>query len=99
MHYSVHKNDIINDVAKSLNIKLIYVPPNSTSIHQPLDVKINGPVKSIGKYLSKELFLEDPFSTPTLLNSVETLIKSVKKIKKETIINSFVTACHFKYND
>ena len=56
-------------------------------------------VKIIMSYKDGYKWLEDPFSTPTLLNSVETLIKSVKKIKKETIINSFVTACHFKYND
>lgn len=98
-NYSVHKKDIIIDVAGSLNIKLIFVPPNMTPVHQPLDVKINGPVKSIGKYLSKELFLEEPFSTPSLCDSILMLIESIKRIKSKTIIDSFVTACHFKYND
>ena len=78
-NYSVHKNEIIKDIAKSYNIFLHYVPPTMTATNQPLDVKINGPVKAIGKQLAKEIFLEDPFSTPTLIDSINCLISSVKK--------------------
>jgi hypothetical protein len=91
--YSVHTDEIIKKEAAKLNIKLIYVPVGKTSTNQPLDVCINGPIKSIGKKLSKEVFLADPFSTPTIADSIKSLILSIKELKKETIIKSFAIAC------
>jgi len=34
----------------------------------------------------KEVFISDPFSEPTLSDSIKSLIESKNKIKKETII-------------
>ena len=41
----------------------------------------------------KEIYLSDPFSQPTLTDSIKTLIESKNKITKHTIINSFKIAC------
>lgn len=92
--YSVHTDDIIEKEAKQLNIELIFVPSGKTSTHQPLDVSLNGPIKSIGRSLSNKIFLKDPFAKYTLDNSVNSLILATKKIRKETIIESFNFACN-----
>lgn len=90
--YSVHTNENIKKEANKLNIVLIYIPSGRTATHQPLDVLINGAIKSIGKKIEKEIFIIDPFSVPTLANSINSLIESKNKIKKETIIKSFLIA-------
>ena len=90
--YSVHCCDIVKATAKRLNIELIYVPPGKTSTNQPLDVCINGPIKSIGKGIAKELFIMDPFAKPSLNSSIEGLIEAKSKIKSETVIKSFNVA-------
>jgi DDE superfamily endonuclease/Tc5 transposase-like DNA-binding protein len=92
--YSVHTNTIIKDVAHKLNINLIYVPSGKTATNQPLDVNINGPIKSIGKKIAKEMYISNPFATPTISDSIKSLIESKNRIAKETIINSFIIACH-----
>ena len=91
--YSVHTTDLVKVEAKKLNIQLIYVPPGKTSTNQPLDVGINGPIKSIGKKISKEIYLADPFKKITLADSVSALIESKNQIKRETVIKSFNLAC------
>jgi hypothetical protein len=92
--YSIHTDDIIRKTADNLNIELVYVPTGKTSTNQPLDVGINGPVKSIGKSISNNIFIKDPFAEYTLENSINSLIQATKKIKKETIINCFNIACN-----
>ena len=79
----------------NLNIILEFIPAYTTSNYQPLDVKINGPIKAIGKNIAKELFLEDPFSTPTLSSSIKCLIEAKKKITSDLVIKSFKEACNF----
>jgi hypothetical protein len=91
--YPVHMDDIIQKKASELNIKLIYVPTGKTSTNQPLDVSINGPMKSIGKNISNKIFMKDPFAKFTLVNSIKAMIEAKNKISKETIINSFKYAC------
>ena len=44
------------------------------------------------------MFLKDPFAKYTLENSINSLIQATKKIKKETIIDSFSVACNIKKN-
>lgn len=90
--YSVHRVDFIKIQASIFNIQLIYVPQGKTSKHQPLDVKINGPIKTIGKKITKEIYLTDPFSKIDISDSVDSLIESFKLIQKNTIISSFEEA-------
>ena len=61
--------------------------------NQPLDVLINGPIKSIGKSIIKKLYIDDPFTMPILNDSIKSLIEAKDKIKKETIVKSFTLAC------
>ena len=91
--YPSHQREDLNIYADGLNIKLEFVPVGMTSTRQPLDVNFNGPVKSIGKSLANKIFLKDPYAKYTLINSIDSMIKASKKIKKETIIDSFKIAC------
>lgn len=47
--YAVYTDEIIQNKATELNIKLIYVPTGKLLQITPKDVSINGPMKSIGK--------------------------------------------------
>lgn len=66
---------------------------DTTSIHQPLDVGINGPIKSISKRVNKEMLLMDPYKIQTIKDSIKVLIESKTLIKTEIVINSFNKAC------
>lgn len=92
--YSVHMLDNIKNEAVKLNIQLLFVPNGKTSIHQPLDVGINGPIKAIGKKIHKEILLMDPYKVPTLKDSIKVLIEAKSQIKSEIIIKSFDKACN-----
>lgn len=92
--YAVHTDDLIQQKAKELNIKLIYVPAGKTSTNQPLDVNINGPLKSLGKHFIDKIIIKDPFEKYTLENAINALINSKKKISKRIIIDSFKIACN-----
>lgn len=94
--YSVHTDDMIQKEAKKFNIQLIYVPTGKTSTNQPLDVSINGPIKSIGKTIANKVFLKDPFAEYTLVNSIKAMIEAKKKISEDLIIKSFNIACNIK---
>ena len=90
--YSTHKTQEIIAFAEALNIELIFVPPGKTPDHQPLDVGINGPIKSIAKGIIKELYLTDPFCKMTFEDALNALAKAVQMIKKDTIIKAFKDA-------
>ena len=72
------------------------VHPEKHQQISPLYTSINGPVKSIEKSISNKIFIKDPFAKYTLENSINSLVQSIKKIKEETIINSFNLACNIK---
>ena len=91
--YSVHTLESVKEYAKTINIQLIYVPTGRTSQNQPLDVNINGPIKSIGRQIIKELYLMDPFMKPQLKDAVTSLIEAQKRITVDNVIKSFKRAC------
>lgn len=93
--YSVHVSDEIKNKAKQLNINLLYVPEGGTSKYQPLDVSINGIIKSIGRKIIKDIYLDDPNKYSPLITSIKALITAKQLIKTESIINSFKKACYF----
>ncbi len=92
--YSIHTDNIIKEYAQDLNIQLIFVPPGRTATNQPLNVSINGPIKSIGKKLLKQMFVIDPHAKPLISDAINSLITAKDLIKKETIIRSFMDACN-----
>ena len=72
--------------------RLIYIPPGKTDTYQPLDVAINGAMKSIGKRLEKEEYIANPSYKPTIANSIKSLIEAKSRIKSQTIKDSFRSA-------
>lgn len=84
-----HLGEIITNKAKDLNIQLIYVPIGQTANLQPLDIKINGALKSTGHYFIKNKYIDDPYYTPNVTDAIDSLIYSVNKIDSKTIRNSF----------
>ncbi|OWY90359.1 hypothetical protein PHMEG_00041540, partial [Phytophthora megakarya] len=50
--FSGHWTDDVIEYAKTINVTLMKVPPNATSVSQPADATWNGPLKgSIAKYV------------------------------------------------
>lgn len=92
--FPTHLDDIVIRKANELKIELVYVPKGRTAENQPLDVGINGPIKSIGKMLANKIFIKDPFVNYTLVNSIKSLIQATKMLTPETIIKSFSAACN-----
>jgi hypothetical protein len=52
----VHTTQDVKDLAASLNIELIYIPPGMTDMCQPLDRTIFGVLKAKAKKLFREQF-------------------------------------------
>lgn len=93
--YYVHTHPNVVEEGKRLNIEFVFVPTGKTSTNQPLDVCINGPMKSIGKRIAKETYLSDPFAEHTIKTSIAGMLESKNSIKSETIKKSFKKACNF----
>lgn len=74
---------------------MIYIPTGQTGKLQPLDVGINGPLKSCARRLWKEDRLSDPDKIQKMDDGVRHLSIAVNKIINENIItNSFKKRCH-----
>jgi hypothetical protein len=94
--YSVHTNDFVIDEAKKRKIKLIFIPARLTYKYQPLDVGINGPLKSAARKLWKEERISDPEKTPKLSDAVRHIASAIKNIINDTIVKkSFRRALDF----
>jgi len=84
-----HIDDLINSKAKEFRIQLIYVPVGQTANLQPLDISINGVVKSISHKYIKDLYVDDPYYIPTFNDAVYSLLNAINKIDSKTIQKSF----------
>jgi signal recognition particle subunit SEC65 len=87
--YKVHKIDEIKLSAKEKNIDLLYVPTGMTYKYQPLDVKINGILKSKMSNRYVKYVTKDNKSKYTHSLYVKDLLGSLKELNKGTIIRSF----------
>ncbi|XP_014220278.2 tigger transposable element-derived protein 6-like [Trichogramma pretiosum] len=80
------------------NVKIIFLPPNTTSVSQPLDQGIIKNFKvnyrrRVLKHLLKSIDDNIQDSKPskiTVLDAIQWIISSVKEIKKETVQNCFI---------
>ena len=90
--FSAHKTQKVLNYAKKLNIYLLYVPAGMTSSKQPLDVNINGPLKSIAKKKIKKIYIDENICSPKLKVSINILLNSLGEISTTTVKNSFVKA-------
>ena len=91
--YPAHKSDFITEIAKKLNINLVYVPVGKTSELQPLDISINGILKEKAKKLWKQDRINNPNKDITVKDGIKHFIKVKKDIKRKVIINSFKKSC------
>lgn len=94
--FPTHTVDIVQIIAFTLNIHLVYIPAGKTSILQPLDVGINGPIKTVGRMIAKQSLIENPCDNLTMADSVKALIEARSKISQQTIIKSFEKALNIK---
>lgn len=91
--YPAHKTDFVKGEALNKNINLIYIPVGMTSKLQPLDVKINGAIKSKSRTFWRKKLIDDPFNKPKLSDAIVHLIDSCNLITKSTIVNVFDEIC------
>ena len=84
-----HTSDFIKNEARKRNIILIYVPIGLTYKYQPLDVKINGILKSHAKTLWCNHMTNDPFEEISLSDAITHLISACSIVKSETIAGAF----------
>ena len=100
--YSVHTTDIVKEEAAKNNIQLIFIPSNMTYKYQPLDVGINGPLKSSARKLwKKEVLFSDPLKyKPSINDGVKHLASAINTVMtEENIISSFKKALPFLWDD
>jgi len=86
-----HINEFVKKEAKKKNIKLIHIPIGMTSKYQPLDIKINGIIKSCARKLYRIEKINNLDKKFKISDSIRHLIESIKIVDKKTIINSFTT--------
>jgi len=95
--YPTHADDCIVNEATSLNIKLIFVPAGLTSKLQPLDVGINGPIKSSSKKFYKSDRANNDNFQPTFNIAVQHLYDSITKVvDKKLVIEAFNKALNIE---
>ena len=91
-----HTTQFVKDYALKKNIDLIYIPTGYTYKYQPLDVGINGIIKQKSKAIWRSEKIKNPELKITNADGIKHLLTSIKEIKKETIINSFIISCFKK---
>jgi hypothetical protein len=90
--FKVHLLGSVADAIQGLGVKLEIIPPGCTGLVQPIDVGINKPFKSNMRKIYTEWLLEQDADTaiPTASCLIVStwILKAVKGIKKEYIVNS-----------
>lgn len=90
--YTSHITDNFKKHAKEKNINLIYVPIGLTYKYQPLDVSINGILKSKGRALWIQEIIDNPYVNITRSDSIKHFLKAVNELQKNHIKDSFLKA-------
>ena len=109
--YSSHITEKFKEEAKKKNINIIYIPVGQTGKFQPLDVGINGLLKSSARRLWKIERLTDienmldhkgdvgDLKAPNLNDGIRHLLIAINKvINKQTVIKSFNKALNLNLN-
>lgn len=91
--YPVHMTEYVQNLAISMNIKLIYIPTGLTGKHQPLDVKINGTIKAYAKKIWKNENVNHPDKKLTFNDALKHLDESMRKTINDNLVKqSFIEA-------
>lgn len=94
-NYGSHKTEDVMKLANSLNIYLLYLPANTTSITQPLDVGVNGILKQKSRADEVKRLSTQQKESTTPNEAAEALAHVwINQITKEHIISAWVEATH-----
>ena len=88
--HSSHQSDFTIQYAKSKNICLLFIPTGMTSIYQPLDVRVNGTIKSVARKLWRKSAIKDINKKIQYNDAIQHIRESIKLLSKQTIIDSFI---------
>ncbi|XP_057310302.1 tigger transposable element-derived protein 6-like [Hydractinia symbiolongicarpus] len=89
------------DVGGLSNIKLIFLPPNTTSVSQPMDQGVIRCLKSLYRQNLVNMMIQNlekgkDLPKVSILRALQILVSSWDKVKKETIVNCFKKSKIFK---
>jgi hypothetical protein len=83
--YGTHISAKAHEAAQKYGILLIPVPKGGTGRYQPLDLRVFGCLKSIGRSLWTRMYTRDPTLIPTKMRAANLLIKSWSAILPNVI--------------
>lgn len=87
--YDAHKTEKVKEYAKSKNIELIYIPVGMTDKYQPLDVSVNGILKTKMRKSYSNFIANNKNKTYTHAKCIEDMMLNYKSISIKTIKHSF----------
>ena len=91
--YKAHWEDRVQDLARSMNLELIKVPPGTTSTQQPLDISVNGPMKQIRQRIYVENKIIHPNASDSIELAVNRSFSAYQQITPQTIIKGWKQIC------
>ena len=83
--YSVHRSEEIKQLAESLMIRLIFIPPGMTDQYQPLDRRVFGVLKQYMRLLWRREYMTDPCQRFSKRKAVQLLVPAWERISPQII--------------
>ena len=83
--YSVHRSEEIKQLAESLMIRLIFIPPGMTDQYQPLDRRVFGVLKQYMRLLWRREYMTDPSQRFSKRKAVQLLVPAWERISTQII--------------
>jgi hypothetical protein len=82
-----------------INSHLVFTPPGGTRDGSPLDVRVNGAVKSKGNRIWHLDRIIDPFMKPTLKTALKAAVEAFYSVSQKCITDGFIIGCHVEVPD
>lgn len=87
--YSAHRTQTIKELAQSLNIELVFIPPGCTDVCQPLDVAVFAVLKGYARAKWRKLYHEHGEERMSWETLTEHLVESWQEIRTSTILKGW----------
>ena len=87
--YSVHRTDEIRQLAKTLGIELIFIPPGLTDEYQPLDRAVFGVMKQHFRQLWRKQYSQNPSEPFTRAKAVQLLVPAWERVSPSVLENAW----------